>query len=395
MDDTTGTGSGSVTEWGWGVGVRVAIVAESFLPTVNGVAHSVMRVLEHLRATGHEALVIAPSTGGQVPDTYAGFPVVPAPSGTFPGYRDLPFGVTTSLRMETVFADFRPDVLHAAAPISMGHKAITVAHRMGIPSVAVYQTEYASFATRYWLAAAESFIWRRVRNTHSLATTTLAPSSFTRQVLINHGIPRVGLWGRGVDSVRFTPSKRDEAWRQRLAPNGERLVGYVGRLAPEKQVEDLRVLADLPGTRLVVIGDGPRRQELRRLLPDAVFTGQLTGEDLPRVLASLDVFVHPGELETYCQSIQEALASGVPAIAPARGGPIDLIDPSHTGWLYAPGDLDALRGHVRDLVGDDRKRHAFARAARTAVQDRTWSRVCDQLLVHYRNAVQAHRLLAV
>lgn len=377
------------------MGVRVAIVAESFLPSVNGVAHSVLRVLEHLRDAGHEALVIAPSSGGQVPSSYAGFPVVAAPSGTFPGYPDLPFGVTTSLRMETVLADFRPDVLHAAAPISMGHKAITVAHRMGIPTVAVYQTEYASFATRYWIGPAQSFIWRRVRHSHSLATMTLAPSSYTRQELINRGIPRVGLWGRGVDSVRFSPTRRDEAWRREVAPGGERIIGFVGRLAAEKQVEDLRVLADLPGTRMVVIGDGPRRAELEQQLPDALFLGQLTGDALPRALASLDVFVHPGELETFCQSIQEALASGVPAVAPARGGPIDLIDPSHTGWLYPAGDLATMRSQVQDLVGDDRKRHAFSRAARDAVRHRSWSAVCADLVGHYRTAVDAHRLQGV
>ncbi|MVA76350.1 glycosyltransferase [Auraticoccus sp. F435] len=375
--------------------MRVAIVTESFLPSVNGVAHSVMRVLEHLRDTGHQALVIAPSSGGQAPSSYAGFPVVAAPSGTFPGYPDLPFGVTTSLRLETVLADFQPDVVHAAAPISMGHKAVTVAHRMGIPSVAVYQTEYASFATRYWIGPAQSFIWRRVRNTHSLATMTLAPSSYTRQVLINRGIPRVGMWGRGVDAVRFSPGRRDEELRRRLAPGGERIVGYVGRLAPEKQVEDLRVLADLPGTRLVVIGDGPRRPELEAELPGAVFLGQLTGDDLPRAMASLDVFVHPGEMETFCQSVQEALASGVPAIAPARGGPIDLIDPSHTGWLYPAGDLATLRSQVQDLVGDERKRLAFSRAARESVRGRTWSAVCERLVGHYRAAVEAHRLQQV
>lgn len=377
------------------MGVRVAVVAESFLPTVNGVAHSVMRVLEHLRDTGHDALVIAPSSGGEVPSSYAGFQVVAAPSARFPGYPDLPFGVTTSLRLESVLADFRPDVVHAAAPISMGHKAVVVAHRMGIPTVAVYQTEYASFASRYWIGPAHPFIWRRVCHTHSLATLTLAPSSYTRQELINRGIPRVGLWGRGVDAVRFHPSRRDEQWRARIAPEGQRLVGYVGRLAAEKQVDDLAALGDLPGVRLVVIGDGPRRIELQQRLPDAVFLGQLTGDALPRALASLDVFVHPGELETFCQAIQEALASGVPAIAPAKGGPIDLIDPSHTGWLYPPGDLATMRSQVQDLVGDDRKRLAFSRSAREAVQDRSWSSVCTRLVQQYRRAVDTHRLQQV
>jgi phosphatidylinositol alpha 1,6-mannosyltransferase len=197
-----------------------------------------------------------------------------------------------------------------------------------------------------------------------------------------------------VDSARFHPSKRDEALRRELAPNDEKLIGYVGRLAPEKQVEDLEVLADLPGTRTVIVGKGPKADELREILPHAVFVGQLTGDDLPRMLASMDLFVAPGELETFCQTIQEAQASGVPPIAPARGGPIDLIDASHTGWLYSPGDLAGMRAHVRDLLGDDFKRAEFGRRAREAVENRTWATTCEQLLGHYDEAILAHRQLA-
>lgn len=370
--------------------MRVAIVAESFLPAVNGVTNSVLRILEHLRAEGHQALVIAPSSGGQAPSEYAGFPVLPALSAGFPGYPDLSVGMMPSFRIEAALRSFRPDVLHVAAPIQMGWKAIQVADRMLIPSVAVYQTEYADFAGRYGFSAAQNIIWRRVRNAHSLATLSLAPSSYARQQLVNQGIPRVSLWGRGVDATRFDPVRRDQQLHDQLG-GGRRIVGYVGRLAAEKQVEDLAAVADLPEVQLVIVGDGPARASLAAKLPQAIFLGQLTGDDLPRVLASMDVFVHTGEMETFCQAIQEALASGVPAIAPARGGPIDLIDPSHTGWLYRPGDLAAMRSHVIDLVRDDRKRQAFSLSARAAVVDRSWHRICEQLLGHYRSAIQLER----
>jgi phosphatidylinositol alpha 1,6-mannosyltransferase len=129
-----------------------------------------------------------------------------------------------------------------------------------------------------------------------------------------------------------------------------------------------------------------------------VFTGQLTGEDLPVALASLDLFVHTGELETFCQAIQEAKAAGLPVVAPRRGGPIDLIDQSRTGWLYRPGDLAAMRGHVVDLIGDDAKRSAFSTAARESVLGRTWEKVCAELVGHYRKAirmsVRGHRIAA-
>lgn len=369
--------------------MRVAIVTESFLPQVNGVTHSVMRILEHLRDEGHEAMVIAPSDPG-LPREYAGFPVTGMLSVSLPRYAEVKVATSPQWRFERLFAEFQPDIVHLAAPIGMGRQAALACQRLGLPSVAIYQTDVPSYVSRYGLPGVEPLMWKWFRTVHELATMTLAPSNYARQQLLAAGVRRVGLWGRGVDSVRFHPDKRDEALRRRLAPNGEKLIGYVGRLAPEKQVEDLEVLADLPGTRTVVVGKGPKADELRQILPHAAFLGQLTGEELPRALASMDVFVAPGELETFCQTIQEAQASGVPPIAPARGGPIDLIDASHTGWLYAPGDLAGMRAHVRDLLGDDFKREMFGHKAREAVEHRTWASTCDQLLSHYDEAIETH-----
>ncbi len=162
------------------------------------------------------------------------------------------------------------------------------------------------------------------------------------------------LWRRGVDLDLFGPEHRSDVlhqhWTRRRSD--QVVVGYVGRLAPEKQVSRLTELARIPGTRLVVIGDGPSRPWLEKRLPEAKFTGMLRGMDLARAFASLDVFVHTGEAETFCQTVQEAQASGVPVVAPAAGGPLDLVDPGRTGLLYDPADAESLRRTVATLVGD-------------------------------------------
>ncbi|SFM57077.1 phosphatidylinositol alpha 1,6-mannosyltransferase [Pseudonocardia ammonioxydans] len=372
--------------------MRVAIVSECFLPVVNGVTNSVLRVCEHLRAHGHDVLVIAPGTGE--PAEYDGVPVVRIPAVGLPVVNSMPVGVP-SRRILTALRAFRPDVVHLAAPFVVGARGLAAARRLGIPTVAIYQTDVAGFASSYGLGLTARAAWRWTCRLHSMADRTLAPSSWATGALRERGVPRVHQWARGVDTRRFTPSRRSDALRARLAPGGERLIGFVGRLAPEKQVERLAVLGELPGTRLVVVGDGPAAGELQERLPAAAFLGQRGGDELAAIYASLDVFVHTGQAETFCQAVQEALASGVPVVAPDAGGPRDLVLDGRTGYLVAPrpdggtaGDPAtdeadrALLDAVTALCDPDRNR-VFGAAARQSVLRRTWTAVGDELLAHY------------
>jgi phosphatidylinositol alpha 1,6-mannosyltransferase len=368
--------------------VRVAIVTESFLPHVNGVTNSVLRVLEHLQATGHEALVVTPIAGG--PPEYAGARVWTLASLPLPGYPQVEISLAGTRTLTQALEHFRPDVVHLASPFVVGPPTLRAAAKLGIPVVAVFQTDMAGFARQWGWPSIESWMWRRLERIHGAADRSLVPSRATLEQLDAHGIPRLALWPRGVDADAFNPRHRDESLRRHVGDGRQVLVGYVGRLAPEKEVEQLRALSALDDVRVVLIGDGPSRPELQRAMPDAAFLGFLSGDELSRAVASLDVMVHTGRHETFCQSIQEAMASGVPVVAPAAGGPLDLVDPSRTGWLYTPGDELALRDHVRDLAGDDAKRRAMGLAARAAVAHRSWPSVMRSLLHHYR-AVIAER----
>lgn len=352
-------------------------------------------MLEHLNQTGHDAIVIAPSHPGGVPDTYAGFPVRTTSSVTLPWYPALRLSVATDHSVEKLLADFAPDVVHLAAPFVLGYSGLKAATKLGLPIVALYQTEVPTYVARYGYHLAEPLVWRHMRKLHNLATINLAPSTYTRQQLSDHGFVRVDVWGRGVDSQRFHPARRSLDLHRSWAPNGEVVIGYMGRLGAEKQVGDLAVLHDIPNTKLVIIGDGPQRPELENALPQAIFVGMKTGGDLPTYLASLDIFIHPGELETFGQTLQEAQACALPVIAPRKGGPIDIVDSSRNGWLYPPGDLTALRSLVADLAGDAYKRAAFGRSGRERVEGRTWSAVCDQLLGYYQQAINLSSRLPV
>ena len=375
-------------------GVRVAIVAESFLPNVNGVTNSVLRVIEHLRRTGHEVLVIAPDTPrGQPPadKIHDGVRIHRVPSRMFPKVTSLPLGVPRP-RMVGVLRGFEPDVVHLASPALLGYGGLHAARYLGIPTVAVFQTDVAGFAESYGIGVASRAAWAWTRHLHKRADRTLAPSTSAMENLAAHGIPRVHKWARGVDITGYAPSARDETLRQAWSPVGKPIVGFVGRLAPEKHVERLQVLEKRDDLQLVIVGDGVDQAKLESALPSAVFTGALYGEELATAYASMDVFVHPGEHETFCQAVQEAMASGLPVVAPNAGGPRDLVAPYRTGLLLPVSDFEAKLPESVDHLIAERQRYSVA--ARRSVLGRTWPAICDELLGHYEDVQGARRLKA-
>jgi phosphatidylinositol alpha 1,6-mannosyltransferase len=365
--------------------MRIAIVTESFPPDVNGVAHSVVRIAEHLLRRGHQPMVVAPasaSTTRAAAGPYP-YPVVRVPSVGMPGYPGFRLGLPGA-RLAGAVLGHDPDVVHLASPFVLGARAVNLAGRHGLPTVAVYQTDVAAYARLYRLGWGEAAAWRWLRAVHNAADRTLAPSRASADDLAAHGVQRVALWRRGVDTVRFDPARRHPLVRRALAPDGQVVVGYVGRLAAEKRVDLLAGVARLPGVRLVVIGDGPARADLERLLPGAAFLGARYGDQLARLYASLDVFVHTGPHETFGQTVQEAQASGLPVVAPAAGGPVDLVEPGRTGVLVEPEDADAVTEAVAALVADPDLRSAYGRAARAAVAGRSWAALGEELVGHYR-----------
>ena len=373
--------------------MRIAIVTESFPPDVNGVAHSVVRVAEHLLRRGHQPLVIAPQPSSGLPRIAGAFPypVVRVGSLPLPGYPGFRLGLPTR-RLTEALLRHGTDVVHLAGPFVLGAGGGQVARRLGLPTVAVYQTDVPAYARAYGSVGGglgEAGAWRWLRGVHNSAARTLAPSTASATDLHAHGIERVWLWGRGVDTVRYHPGQRSPALRRALAPRGEVLVGYVGRLAQEKRVDLLAQIAGLPGCRLVVVGGGPHEAQLRRDLPGAVFLGMRSGAQLARVYASLDVFAHAGPYETFGQTLQEAAASGVPVVAPAQGGPLDIVVDGVTGLLVPPHSAAALTAGVQRLVEDPVLRARFGQAARERMLGRSWEALGDQLIEHYSAVLRA------
>ncbi|GAB3880153.1 glycosyltransferase family 4 protein [Terrabacter terrigena] len=391
--------------------MRVAIVTESFLPSLNGVTTSVCRVIEELRARGDDVVVVAPRSRADAADHYGGAAVHRVASLPV---RQFDVGLPTP-EIERVLEDFAPDVVHVASPFVLGARGLAAARGLDLPTVAVFQTDMAAYVRQHTPGpagtAAAATTWRWIRRIHSWADITLAPSSAALADLQHHTVPRTALWGRGVDAALFNPAWRKDALaralRRELAPAGERLVGYVGRLAPEKEVERLAELADLPHSRLVVVGDGPSRGAVGTALAEAVaaspgrpnrppvFLGSRHGDDLARAYACLDVFVHTGTAETFGQTIQEAGASGLPVVAPRAGGPVDLVADGVNGYLFEPGEPGALRRQVARVLESPSHAASLGRRGHELVRHRSWSRVVEGLVGHYDDAIAARALRRV
>ena len=369
------------------VSLRVAIVTESFLPALNGVTNSVLRVLDSIASHGHEAMIISPTYTER---WYQGVEHFRAPAMPFKQFAvGLPHPSLTAN-----IAQFRPDVVHVASPFWLGGQAIAAAARLGVPSVAVYQTDVSGALARYNMQFARAAVDRMIAAIHAPATVTLAPTPASASYLTKLGVKNVDVWGRGVDLELFHPDRRSSpevrASRQLIAGD-KRVVGFIGRLAAEKQVNQFDALMDLPDTHFVIVGDGPERANLEARFAGkpVTFLGSLRGEDLANAYAMLDVFVHFGAEETFGQTIQEAQATGLPVVAPASGGPLFLIQPGVNGYLGEAHRPQTFRPFVHDLLTDDGLRARMGEDARRSVRLKSWDANNAILLQHYERVVAA------
>lgn len=374
--------------------MRVALFSDTFLPTLNGVARTLALLVEHAGRAGHEVAVVCPRVQDRDhPGTALHLRV---PGVELPFYRELHAARPWLKPSESrALRDFRPDVVHCATEALVGMAGRRWALRHGVPLVTSYCTNFPDYMAGYRMGMLENTVWRHLRRFHGSARLTLTPSQTTRRDLLARGFhPRIRIWGRGVDAELFHPGRRDPGLREEMAPGADVVLLYVGRIAPEKRVDLL--LEAFPAIRayasrtvaLVFVGGGPALEELRAREVDGVhFAGYRRGEDLAAHFASGDVFLFPSDTETFGQVVTEAMASGLPVVAPARGGVLDTVVPGETGRLFEPGRVDRLVDAALGLVEDPGLRRRMGAAAREAATARSWQAVFDKLFADYGSAV--------
>jgi glycosyltransferase involved in cell wall biosynthesis len=368
--------------------LRIALFTETFLPATNGVVTRLRYTIEELVRAGDELVVFAPSGG---PKSCFGARIYGVPGVPFPLYPEIRVcpphpGLGRALRW------FRPDLIHVVNPFILGPGGIFYARHLKIPFVASYHTNVATYTRYYKLGFLEDATRWWTSTLHRRAVLNLCTSEATRDYLFHEGVKRVRLWPRGVDARRFRPDHASKEWRAYLSDGhpDEKILLYVGRLAPEKDIGRLKtLLREIPQTRLALVGEGPARKVLEkefRGMP-AVFTGLLRGEGLAAAYASADLFLFPSTTETLGIAMIEALASGLPVVAARSGAAHEVLSEGENGLLYKPGSDMEFVAAVRRVVENDALRASLSLEARTAAEKHDWKTSTATLRGYYEEAL--------
>ena len=367
--------------------LRLAIVSDTYTPQVNGVARTLERLASAVLARGgavHVETVDDP-TALRDPRVYR------APSTPFWAYSALRIAAPSRREMVERLAAFRPTLVHVATPFGVGLAGRSAARALGVPVVSSYHTAFDEYLQHYGLGALDGAALPFLRWFHNGTRCTFAPSRTTAARLEAQGFDGLRIWGRGVDPLRFHPRFRDAAMRAAMgAREADVVVAYVGRLAPEKQVDVvLRAVARLKASalgsrvRLAIAGDGPDAARLRALAPeDTWFAGMLHGENLARFYASADLLAFPSTTETFGNVVLEAMASGLPVVAPDSGATLELAD-AQTALTVPAGEVSAWTQAIARLVKDPSERERLRASSTAVAAARTWDSVWDRLFADY------------
>lgn len=373
--------------------MRILLVTETFLPSTDGVVTRLVEAVRYFNRQGHEVAVIAPDLGVSDCD---GVPIYGVRPYRMPFYRHRTWGTPTR-KVRNIMVEFRPDVVHVANPLLIGLSGIRYARELRLPLVASYHTNLAKYLQYYrvdyeWVKKA---LWQVERSLHNRADLNLCTSESMKEMLIQHGVERVHVLQRGVDTVNRHPDFRNADMRRKLS-GGEpdkKLLVFVGRVAPEKELERLLPLMKTrKDVSLAIVGDGPDRNRLIKLFAGTptVFTGYLHGEALSQAYASADAFIFPSVSETLGLVILEAMASGLPVIAARSGPTLEQVREGENGFLFDVAHTSSLFQAV-DRIEDADLMAAMRLNVRQEAERFGWARTSRQLLDYYHIAIERAR----
>jgi len=368
--------------------MKITIVTETYFPQVNGVSRTLSQLVRVLTESGDHVQLIHPDYG---------FPAVGiehyrVPSVKIPFYQEIHVPLPPYRGVRRAIRRFAPDLVHIATEATLGLSVLRYADRLGVPIVSSFHTNFDQYSSHYRVGWSSGLIWRYLRWFHNRTRETYVPSKATMADLRRRGFQRLVHWPRGVDAKEFRPGRPGRATvRRALGVRPEEIViAYVGRIAAEKNIDYLadvfeRVRRARSHVRPMIVGDGPARQALRERLGDhATFVGFRTGEELADHYAAADLFAFASRTETFGNVVLEAMASGLPVVALAAGGPAEILKDGVTGAALAPdADPEAFTNALLELVDQPERRRQMAEQARAYALSQSWERVMGALRSRY------------
>jgi len=370
--------------------MRIALFTDTYTPDINGVARTYQRLTAFLKNKGVDIKIFAPASGKETGSEYNitrffgwDFFLYPECKLSFPNY----------FKIHRELEEFKPDLIHIATPFVLGLAGLKYAKSHGVPTVAVFHTNFPQYLQYYRIPWLKKAAWQFLRWFHAQVDKTFCPSSETKKLLNRHGIQNLGIWRRGVEQQMFNPRWRSPELREEHGLQDKKVLLYVGRLAPEKNADVLiqaltvanKTCGDL---HLLVVGDGPCRSELELIAPSNVtFLGYKSGEELSRLYASADFFVCPSVTETFGNVVLEAMASALPVVAPLAGGIKENLFPNITGLACLSHNYLSMANAISLLATDNELRQQLAENAYKHAKAQSWDAVLSGLLENYQEVI--------
>ncbi len=365
--------------------IRVAYFAGTMRPGHDGVTRVLYKLIEGLKERGIKNVFYSPIIPSEDEQPTLMYEV---PSIVFPLYKDYRLSTACLRYFEKGLMNFKPNIIHINSPCSLGYAAIKFGQKYKIPVVATYHTHFASYAKYYNIKALENLGWNYLKNLYNKCEKVYVPSKPIMDELKEHGLNTIEFLPHGVDTNLFNPKFKSDKWKNKLNLQGKIILLFAGRLVWEKDLLTLAktykiLTAKYNNTALVLAGDGPVRKELAEMMPDAIFLGNLSGEDLSTAYASSDIFVFPSTTETFGNVIAEAMASKLPPVCVREGGAYGLVKDSFNGLIAEPRDPFDLANKIEILLNRPAFRKKMALNAYEFSQTQSWDEIINKLIKSY------------
>ncbi|TAE59246.1 MAG: glycosyltransferase family 1 protein [Nostocales cyanobacterium] len=369
--------------------MKIALFTETFLPKVDGIVTRLRHTVDHLQRDGNQVMVFCPEGGIK---EHKGAKVYGVTGFPLPLYPELKLALPRPA-IGHALEEFKPDIIHVVNPAVLGLSGIFYSKVLKIPLLASYHTHLPQYLQHYGLGMLEGLLWELLKAGHNQAALNLCTSTAMVEELAAHGIERLDLWQRGVDTELFHPDLASVEMRSHLSQGHPEspLLLYVGRLSAEKEIERIKpILESIPDARLALVGDGPNRQNLEKHFAgtNTHFVGYLMGKELGSAFASADVFIFPSRTETLGLVLLEAMAAGCPVVAARSGGIPDIVTDGVNGYLFDPkADIQAAIDVTIKLLQQKHEISILRENARKEAEKWGWSAATRQLQDYYKKVI--------